>query len=180
MAPAISIDLKERLVSWYFNDHLPMEEIATTAKVSIGLVSKVINTFEDYGQVTSPFTRRPSEIDQGDLIYLESIMSANPSLYLNEIQDKLATSRHLYVSLSTIARTLQHLDLSRKRISKAAAERDEELHTLWEAQMAEYTDPDVFVFLDESAVDQHTALRTHGRSAIGTRCMRRMAFIRGI
>lgn len=46
--------------------------------------------------------------------------------------------------------------------------------------MAQYTNPDVFVFLDESAVDQGTAHRTHGRSKPGTRCVRRMTFIRGV
>lgn len=183
MAPAISIGLKERIVSWYFNDQMTMKDIAGMANVSIGLVSKVIGTFERYGQVTNPFARRtgrPSLVDQGDLNYLKSILSANPSLYLDKIQGKLTMSRNLHVSLSTIERTLQHLDLSCKHVSKAAAERDEELRTLWEAEMAQYTDPEVFVFLDESAVDQHTAQRTRGRSAIGTCCVRRMAFIRGI
>ena len=46
--------------------------------------------------------------------------------------------------------------------------------------MAEYTDPDLFVFLDESAVDQSTAERLFGRSTIGTRCVRRASFVRGI
>jgi len=35
--------------------------------------------------------------------------------------------------------------LTRKHIQKVAVKRNEELRTLWEADMAEYTDPDVFV-----------------------------------
>jgi len=37
--------------------------------------------------------------------------------------------------------------------------------------MAEYTDPEVFVFLDESAVDEATAEQRWGRSLLGTCCV---------
>ena len=46
--------------------------------------------------------------------------------------------------------------------------------------MAQYTDPELFIFLDESAVDQSTAERMYGCSTIGTRCVRRASFVRGI
>lgn len=46
--------------------------------------------------------------------------------------------------------------------------------------MADYTDPEVFVALDESAVDGHTGQRRYGRSWIGNPCIRRMSFLRGI
>ena len=46
--------------------------------------------------------------------------------------------------------------------------------------MAEYTDPDVFIALDESAVDSKTMQRTHGWSPVGIQCVRRMSFLRGV
>ena len=92
------------------------------------------------------------------------ILDANPGLYLDEIQDKLATVRNLHVSIATVTCALQKLDLTHKSTTRAAAQRDEELRTLWEAQMAEYTDPDLFVFLDESVVDQSTAEHLFGQS----------------
>ena len=54
---------------------------------------------------------------------------------------------------------------------KAAAEHDEELRMIWEADMAQYTNPDVFVALDESAVDNKTLQREYGRSLIGSPCV---------
>jgi hypothetical protein len=54
---------------------------------------------------------------------------------------------------------------------KAAAERDEQLCNIWEAMMAEYHDPDVFVALDESAVDNKTGHRTYGWSLVEQPCM---------
>ena len=48
--------------------------------------------------------------------------------------------------------------------------------------MAEYNynDPQVFVALDESAVDGHTGQRRYGRSRVGRPCVRRMNFLRGV
>ena len=183
MPPALSKDLKERIVSWYYDDGQTMEQIATLASVSIGLVSNVISLYRNCGQVIAPDTLkngRPSYLSVGDMSYLQAIVEANPSLYLDEIQERLATNRNLHVSIATVCRALQRIQLPRKLVSKTASQRDEELRTLWEIQMAEYTDPNVFVFLDESAVDQATAHRKYGRSVPGVRCVRRMTFIRGI
>ena len=87
-----------------------MEQIVGTAHVSLGLVSKVINTFDHYGQATNPFTRQighPSYASDGDMNYLESILTANPSLYLDKIQDKLASVCNLHVSLALETRNMQ-------------------------------------------------------------------------
>ena len=46
--------------------------------------------------------------------------------------------------------------------------------------MAQYTDPELFIFLDESVVDQSTAEHMYGCSTIGTRCVRRASFVQGI
>jgi len=46
--------------------------------------------------------------------------------------------------------------------------------------MAQYTDPDLFVALDESAVDDKTGQRGFGWSTVGTQCVRRMSFLRGV
>ena len=45
--------------------------------------------------------------------------------------------------------------------------------------MAQYTNPDVFVAQDESAVDDHTIQRRFGRFPAGTPCVRHAAFLRG-
>ena len=45
--------------------------------------------------------------------------------------------------------------------------------------MAEYLDPDMFVALDESAVDDRTGQRQYGWSPAGQPCVRCMTFLRG-
>ena len=47
------------------------------------------------------------------------------------------------------------------------AECDEQLWTVWEAMMAEYLDPDVFVALDESAVDDRMGQCQYGWAPAG-------------
>jgi hypothetical protein len=74
----------------------------------------------------------------------------------------MANMRNLHVSIATITCALQKLDLTHKSTTRAAAWRDEEIQMPWEADMAEYTDPDLFVFLDESAVDPSTAKCSFG------------------
>ena len=46
--------------------------------------------------------------------------------------------------------------------------------------MAEYTDPNVFIVLDESAVDNHTVQRQYGWSLVGAPCVQQATFLRGI
>ncbi|KZP10971.1 hypothetical protein FIBSPDRAFT_757369, partial [Athelia psychrophila] len=86
--------------------------------------------------------------------YIQSILKANPGLYLGEIQDKLASVHEVDACVATISCALTHLELTRKTATRAAAQCDEELRALWEVRMAEFTNPELFVFLDESGVDQ--------------------------
>jgi transposase len=183
MTPALSDDLKMRIVSWYFEDGLTYREICDRANCSIGLISKVMSNYSVHGRVTNPFSKRtgrPTKIQDGDVEYISSLIEANPVLYLDEIQHRLLSTRGVGMSIASLSRLLIQYGLTRKHIQKAAAERDEELRTIWEADMAQYTDPDVFVALDESAVDNKTLQREYGRSLVGSPCVRRATFLRGV
>ncbi|PPQ98650.1 hypothetical protein CVT24_004148 [Panaeolus cyanescens] len=68
---------------------------------------------------------------------------------------------------------------TQKSLSKVAAECDQELRDLWEMSMAKYDDLSVFVFLDESAVDNKTVQRSQGWSTAGSPCVWHMTFLRG-
>lgn len=137
---------------------MTMAAITTLQWVSIGVVFNVLYLHWLYDQVTDPFgghhTSWKPELDQDDLLYMEEILWANPSLHLDKIQDKLTSVWNANISIATISQALWYLNLTQKSTTRAAAQCDEELHMLWEAEMAEYTDPEVFVFLDENAVDK--------------------------
>jgi len=85
----------------------------------------------------------------------------------------------VHISLATISRTLTRIQYSKKSLSHRAAERNEELRTLWELEIAELDDPDFFVFINESAVDNRTVQHSNGWSHVGGRSVSWCAFFRG-
>ena len=69
-------------------------EIRDLGGVSLGLISNTIQNYHDFdGQVKNPFRRitgRPSYLNEDDIVFIESTLKANPSIYLDELQKKLS------------------------------------------------------------------------------------------
>ena|SRR6266545_251992 len=121
----LSDDLKDRIVKWYYEDQETMKEIAAQARCSIGTVSNVLCLYREYSEFKDPFrqcTGQPPKLSEADLKFLDAIVVANPSLYLDEIQQKLRDVQEVEVSIATLARALAFLELTRKQITKAASE----------------------------------------------------------
>ena len=58
----------------------------------------------------------------------------------------------VFISITKIPVPLLAMEILEKSLSHSAAERDEELRTLWELRITRPNGPDSFVFLDESAM----------------------------
>ena len=180
MPVPLSDDLKILIVNWYFEEGLTYREIRDRAQCSIGLISKVLRNYEDFGQVVNPFSKRtgrPPMIEDGDIQYISSLLDANPILYLDKIQQRLHSARNIYLTIATLSCLLTQYGLTRKHVQKVTLECNKDLRTLWEANMAEYTDPDVFIALDESAVDNHTVQQQYGQSLVGAPCVQQATFL---
>jgi hypothetical protein len=157
-------------------------ELACLAGCSIGTISNILHFHYTFGQSTNPFScqqGRSAMLNAGDMEFLNGLLEREPCLFLDELQDRLYNGRHKQASMATICRSIDKLNISRKRVTKQAAERNEYLRAIWEGEMAQYDDPDQFVFLDESSVDNKTGQRNNGRSHKGTPCVRRATFLRG-
>src|SRR5258705_9096036 len=105
MAPHLDQQLRERIVSWRFDDEKPAREIAALANCLEATVYNVLRLHRMFGTVTNPYRQqrsRPRALDQGDMNYIYSILEANPSLYIDEIQQKLFEVRDVDVSIATI------------------------------------------------------------------------------
>jgi transposase len=151
------------------------------ARRSERTVRDVLRLHRTFGVVRDPYAQPRGgrrSLTTGDLNYISSLLVANPCLYLDELQDRLATDWDTHVSISTISRAVQSLTLSRKRVSAAAIERNELLRATWQAEYGDIP-ADYFVWLDKSSVDDHTNQRTQGWAALGRACVRRTTFIRG-
>jgi transposase len=157
-------------------------ELAKLAGCSIGTIANILRYHHEFGQSTNPFNQRPGRaplLNVEDMEYIDELLERDPCLFLDEIQDRLEEDRGKRVSMATLHRNVDKLNITAKRVTKQAAERSELLRAIWEGEVAQYDDPDMFVFLDESAVDNRTGQRNKGRSRRGTPCVRRATFIRG-
>jgi transposase len=181
MAPQISQQLRERIVFWRYSEHKKAPEIASLAGCVESTVYEILRLYRDFGQVTNPYIRsrgRPRTLDQGDMNYIHSILEANPTLYVDEIQQRLFVTRDVEVSITTVCRALRRLSVVHKRVAKEAQERDELIRATWQAEYGDIP-MESFVWLDESSVDDRTNQRRDGWAMIGRACVRRDTFIRG-
>ena len=181
MVAAYSSDLRERIVQCYHQGET-MRTVADIFNVSVGFVHHVVDLHRTYGQVTNPYTKPRNGhrlLTFADENYIRILIEARPSIYLDEIQEGLLLERRVQVSIATISRTLTRMRISKKSLSRRAAECNEQLRILWELEVADLEDPDLFVFIDESAVDNRTVQRSSGWSTIDTPSVSRCAFFRG-
>ncbi|KAJ8582892.1 hypothetical protein M405DRAFT_846176 [Rhizopogon salebrosus TDB-379] len=94
MAPFTTQEMRENMVFW---QHKTALEISKLAQYSERTVYGVLRLHCDYGQ-------------------------ANPTLYLDELQEQLFAARDKDVSLATISRAIRKLAMTHKCILKTAAE----------------------------------------------------------
>lgn len=182
MPPALSTDLKQRIVT-FRHEGLTIRDIAEQMKVSVGGVHRTLRTYEECGNLVDPAKRktgRPQILDDDDAWYLKSLLESNPTLYLDEIKHKLEVVRGVSVSMATISRFLRSRDFTWKTISRKALEGDKRVQACWEAETAQYVDPESFVFIDESHVNQKTAQRRNGWAPTGLPPVDRSTFLKGI
>ncbi|KAJ7208591.1 hypothetical protein GGX14DRAFT_324055, partial [Mycena pura] len=96
--------------------------------------------------------------DPNDLQFVLGLLRSNPDYYLDEIKAQLLAVYDIEVSLTTIWRTLKYLGLSKKKVSRNASERDEELRRDFMVEIGKFP-PEYLVFADESAVNVLTTYR---------------------
>lgn len=181
MPAHLSKEMRERIVRWKVDLELTVDEIAGLASCSKSTVYNILNLHRDFNQTHNPYARqrgRPRSLTTNDTSFLHSLLQANPTLYLDELQDRLLEARGVDVHISTIFRALRRVALSHKSTATAALERNEELRATW---LAAYGDipMEYFVWLDESSVDDQTNQRRGGWSEIGRAFVRRATFLRG-
>ena len=87
--------------------------------------------------------------------YILSILEANPTLYIGEIQQRLLEAQDCNVSIATICCAVRRLVLTHKKVAWEALERDE---SVWATWVAEYRDVPMHtcIWLDELSIDDCT------------------------
>jgi transposase len=179
-APLVS-ELRDRILVWRYEQNKPAEEIAELAGCSERTVYNILRNEREYGQTTNPHAQhrgRPRALNMGDLDYLSALLDATPTLYLDELQQKLWDARAVDVSIPTLSRAIRRLAITNKKVVPEAVERNELLRATWQAAHGDVP-MEYCVWLDEASVDNRTHQRTRGWAGMGRVCVRRETFIRG-
>ncbi|KIY67293.1 hypothetical protein CYLTODRAFT_319922, partial [Cylindrobasidium torrendii FP15055 ss-10] len=99
MPAAYSADLKRLIYDWYVEDiTMTYRKAAARAKVSIGLVAKIMKNMDEFGVVVNPNKRRTGralDYDEGDLAYLTEWLQCHPTAYLDEAREALCEAREV-------------------------------------------------------------------------------------
>ena len=154
--PALSVDIKRGIVDLR-RGGLAIRDVATQMKVFVGSVCKTLHTYEGCGKYLNPTKKmgRPQILlDDDDARYLKSLLEPNPTSYPDEIKEKLKSVRNASVSMAMISRFLRSRDFTWKMISRRVLEGDDMVRACREVEMAQYNNPDYFVFIDESHIGQ--------------------------
>ena len=183
LMPPISHDLKAQITSLFYEQHFTVKKICIVMGVKKSLVYKTLQYFNVYGVPYNPHAHksgRPWKLSTLDIKFIVALVEQRHCIYLDEIKQALDEQCGCTVSIPTLLRTLQRLNISRKCISARAIERNEILHAAYMNSIADIVQsPDMLMFVDEAARNRNTSGRTKGRAAVGRRCIQHRFFVRG-
>lgn len=100
-------------------------------------------------------------------------------MQLDEMQLWLSVEFGVSVSTSTICRYHARNNFTRKKVTRIASERNEELRSIWSHDVHSTLFDYQIVCTDESAVDECLSARQYGYSLRGVECFVSTPFVRG-
>ncbi|KAF8994745.1 hypothetical protein BDQ17DRAFT_1251398 [Cyathus striatus] len=125
MSPHLSPELRECIIYWRYELNKTALEISVIAGCSEHTIYNVLQLHREFGQVSNPYAcskGRTQALNMGDTSYIASLITANPSIYLDELQEKLMSVHGVEASISTISHALRHLAISHKNVAVSALE----------------------------------------------------------
>jgi hypothetical protein len=99
--------------------------------------------------------------------------------YLDELVHEMEQRTGKLVSVPTLWRSLKFCGITRKKIQKAAKERNEILRGFYLYNIGMDYNSDQLIFIDETAKDERTLTRLYGYSSVNTRAKKSVVFVRG-
>ena len=178
----VSCDLKARIPVLALKGY-SVQKICSLLGIKKSLVYQTLKYHRVYGVPHNLHRRKPGRprvLSPQDLKFVVSLLKQRHTIYLDEIQEELQSRRQTSVSLPTIMRALHRMDFTHKVISAGAIERNDLLRAVYMNRIAdEVPDPNMLMFIDESARNRRSSPRNMGWSRTGLRCVQRRFFVRG-
>jgi transposase len=179
----ISHNLKAQIPALFFEQVFTVDQICAALGIRKSTVYKTLQYFHRYGTASNPHAHKSGRnriLSHTDIKFISALMDQRHCIYLNEIRQALAEQHGCMVSIATLSRTLQRLDICSKSVSIRPLERNDLLraaYTNWIADIV--TNLDQFMFVDEAAHNQHTSGRRKGWAFVGKRCFQCRFFVHG-
>ena len=161
-----SPDIGWRVVWQRIGLGLSFRHIAARLQISLGTAHKFYARFEETGDVApkKPGSRPdPRKLNEFHKTYIICLLVENPSLYLNELCQKVYDSTGVPVSGSTVCSLLKRNGITRKKIVFIARQRCLEHRARYMANILIYP-VDWLVFLDETGCDNKDGIHKQGYS----------------
>ncbi|KAI0338144.1 hypothetical protein BDW22DRAFT_1338441 [Trametopsis cervina] len=97
---------------------LDIKTIAHSTEISERTIRRLLSLWRTTGKVTQDryVDGRPRLLGMYDILYLESLISRTPDLYLSELRDALLRTRGVEVSEQSISNALRRRGYTRKKV----------------------------------------------------------------
>jgi transposase len=112
-----STDLRMRVVQAYENHEGAMRQLATTFRVSVSFVRRLLNHYRETGSVApkSHGGGAPAKVDLSGREVVQALVQATPDATLRDLCQQFEAQHQLPISVATMSRVLARLQLTRKK-----------------------------------------------------------------
>ncbi len=177
----VSHDLKAQIPVLFHEQHFPVDQICNIVGVKKSLVYKTLQYFQVYGIAYNPHAHKSGccqILSLLDIKFVAALVEQRHCIYLDEIWQALSEQWNCEVLVPTLSCTLQHLDFSQKCVSVWAFECNEILCAAYMNHIADIiTNPDMLMFVDESARNRNSSGRKQGWAFMGWHCIQHQFFV---
>ncbi|RDB26780.1 hypothetical protein Hypma_005272 [Hypsizygus marmoreus] len=145
------------------------------------VVQRIRKVWGEIGEVCQDRTHlgRAPIMSSNAVDLMLGLIEHSPDIYLDEIQEQLLEQHGLDISLATIWRTLKHLGIGSKKLSKAAAECCDEARHKFALEIGNEP-PERIVTRDKSAVNILTTFRANGWAYTSVHSCKCCNFVHGV
>lgn len=163
-----SEDLRWRAVWLAVIRGMNCTEIASTLFMCEKSVHRYISLFQTTGSVApkehaSGPDRMLTDFEQCTVL---QTLVHRPTSYIYEVQRDLFKVTGVWVSASTICRTVKQQGFTYKKVELIALQRSEEKRIQFMSEISQYR-PDMLIWIDETGSDRRKSVRMHGYSLRG-------------
>jgi transposase len=126
MPKAYSQDLRAKIFEFYENNSFTQAEVAEQFGINISTFKRILKKYREDGTFEiKPYSNgRPPTIGNKDIILIEKFVLKTKDATLEEIRQYYLRKTQIEVSIPTIFRLLNKLDLRRKKKSNYAQEQE--------------------------------------------------------